>query len=72
MEMANSALMFTRPAHTRDSRGLFTSSPDDRILYFIKARDAADELRPLKFKFHREKLLYLPVTDFRDKEDDYY
>ncbi|GAG20350.1 unnamed protein product, partial [marine sediment metagenome] len=46
MEMANSALMLTRPTHTRDTRGLFTSSPDDRILYVIKARDSARGLKP--------------------------
>ncbi len=67
--MVNSALMFTKPAHTRDARGLFTSSPDDRILYFIKARDAIKELKPLNLKFNREKLLYLPVKEHH--EEDY-
>ncbi len=71
MEMANSALMLTRPAHTRDFKGQFTSSHDDRILYFIKARDASKELQPLKLRFHREKLLYLPVEESREKEDGY-
>ena len=69
MEMANSALMFTRPAHTRDARGLFTSSQDDRIPYFIKAKDATKELKPLNLKFNREKLLYLPVKEHHEEED---
>ncbi|MFC1981627.1 AAA family ATPase, partial [Chloroflexota bacterium] len=63
MEMTNSALMLTRPAHSQDSRGYFTSSPNDRILYFIKTRDATKELKPLKLKFNREKLLYLPIEE---------
>jgi hypothetical protein len=40
LEMANSALLLTRPRHAKDSKGHFTSSTDDRELYFIKCRDA--------------------------------
>ena len=72
MELANSALMLTRPAHTQDSRGYFTSNPNARILYFIKARDATKELNPLRLQFNREKLLYLPIEERREKEDDHY
>ena len=66
MEMTNSALMLTRPAHSKDSRGYFTSSPDSRILHFIKARDAAQEHKPLNLQFHRKELLYLPIEERRE------
>ena len=69
MEMANSALMLTRPAHTQDSRGYFISSPNERILYFIKTKDATNELKPLKLDFNREKLLYLPIEERREEEN---
>jgi len=71
MEMANSALMLTRPAHTQDSRDYFTSSLDERILYSIKTKDASREVRPLKLKFHREKLLYLPLEELSEKVEDH-
>jgi len=67
MELTNSALMLTRPAHTQDSRGYFKSSPNERIIYFIKARDATKELKPLKLEFSREKLLYLPIEERREE-----
>lgn len=69
LEMATSALLLTRPRHNRDEKGHFTSNQDDRELYFVKARDATRELKPLKLHFDRERLLYLPQLDLWEQED---
>jgi len=63
LEMANSGLLLTRPRHARNSQGQFTSSPDDRELYFIKARDADRELQPIKLKFDWEELRFKPQIE---------
>jgi hypothetical protein len=60
LEMANSGLLLTRPRHSQNEKGQFASNPDDRELYFIKARDSDRELPPLKSRFSREELLFKP------------
>jgi len=67
LEMANSAILLTRPRHIHGEAGQFQPvSPDDRQLFFIKARDADRELLPLALKFYREELLFRPQLIGRD------
>jgi len=69
LEMANSALMLTKPRHSRDNKGHFSSNQNDRQLHFIKSRDASRELEHLNLRFDRETLIYLPLTeDFEEAE----
>jgi len=63
MEMANSALMLTRPRHPKDSKGHFVSNENLRHLCIMKARDSTIELKPIELLFDRERLLFLPQSD---------
>jgi hypothetical protein len=60
LEMANSALLLTRPRHVRNNEGKFTSGSDLRELHFIKKRDADRELEALRLNFSREELIFKP------------
>lgn len=68
MEMTNSALLLTRPSHPQDEKGRFSSNPNDRILHFVKARDAIMELWPLQLRFNREDLLFRQLSDHYKEE----
>ena len=63
MEMANSALMLTRPLHPKDSKGHYITNANLRQLCFMKARDSTIELKPIELLFDRETLLFLPQTE---------
>jgi hypothetical protein len=59
---AATVLLLDRPRHSRDDSGRFQSSPDDRILYFPKVKDAPAEFKPLHLRFDRDKLIFKPLT----------
>lgn len=67
IEMANSALLLTRPLHPQNEMGKFSSNSDARILHFVKAKDATVELKPLNLQFCREKLLLIPPGKQREE-----
>jgi len=67
---AATVLLLDRPRHSRDESGRFQSSSDDRILYFPKVKDAPAEFKPMKLRFYRDDLIFKPVTDRYEDEQD--
>lgn len=67
---ATTVLLLDRPRFSRDGSGRFQSTSDDRILYFPKVKDAPAEFKPLKLRFSRDELIFKPVTNHYEDEED--
>ena len=68
---AATVLLLDRPRFSRDDSGRFQSTSDDRILYFLKVKDAPAEFRPMKLRFSRDELIFKPMTDHYDGEEEF-
>jgi len=67
---AATVLLLERPGHVKDESGKFVSSTDDRILYFPKVKDAPAEFKPMHLRFFRDELLFKPITNRDETEND--
>lgn len=67
---AATVLLLDRPRHSRDDLGRFSSNPDDRVLYFPKVKDAPAEFKPLNLRFCRDDLIFKPIADQYEIEQD--
>ena len=60
VEAATTVLLLEREHQKHDSSGRFTRmSPDSRMLYFPKTRDAIEDIEPMPLLFSRNKLLLI-------------
>ena len=67
---AATVLLLDRPRHSQDATGRFQSTSDERILYFPKVKDAPTEFKPLRLRFCRDELIFKPITDHYESEDE--
>ena len=68
---ASTVLLLDRPRHSRDDSGRFQSNSDDRMLYFPKVKDAPAEFQPMRLRFCRDELLFKPLTDQYEDEEEW-
>lgn len=65
VDAASSVLLLERGIQSRGEKQKYQSiPPDDRVLYFVKAKDAPSELEPWDLTFNRQRLV------FEMKEED--
>ncbi len=67
---AATVLLLERPRFVQDDSGRFQSNSDDRVLYFPKVKDAPAEFQPLKLRFCRDELIFKPITNTYEDEQD--
>jgi len=64
VDSAQSVLLLEKGLQPRDKKGrLREVSEDDRVLYFVKTKDAIDELKPLELRFNRETLIFERIEE---------
>ena len=67
---AATVLLLERPRYSKDHVGRFQTNSDDRVLYFPKVKDAPAEFKPIRLRFDRKELLYKPITDCYEEEQE--
>lgn len=72
VEAATTVLLLERISQPKDNFGKFLPSVDDRILHFTKVKDAPTDKRPLTLHFDREKMLFLPLVEDYQIEEQYH
>jgi hypothetical protein len=63
VEAATTVLLLERAPQPKDGFGKFLQSTDDRLLSFVKVKDAPTDLKPVRLRFDRDRMLFLPLTD---------
>uniref|UniRef100_A0A6M3XV90 Putative ATPase domain containing protein n=1 Tax=viral metagenome TaxID=1070528 RepID=A0A6M3XV90_9ZZZZ len=66
VDAAVTVLLLERTSQRRNKTGGYGSNPDDRILHFVKVKDAPAEFDPLNLRFNRDTLLFEPITERYD------
>ena len=68
VEAATTVILLERAVQPRDGSGHWLPSGDDRILYFVKVKDAPTDFTPVTLRFNREKMLFEPmITSFQEE-----
>ena len=70
VDAAATVLLLDRPRHSRDGLGRFQSNSDDRILYFVKVKDAPAEFKPLHLRLNRDDLIFRQLSNHYEYEED--
>lgn len=70
VEAATSVLLLERAQQPKGEDGRFQTSGDDRMLYFVKLKDAPTDFKPVTLRFNRETMLFQPI-DFSHQGNEY-
>ena len=70
VEAATTVLHLERAKQPQDNLGRFQHSSDDRVLHFVKVKDAPTELKPITLRFDRARMLFLPLINNSPEEQD--
>lgn len=68
VEGATTVLLLERAPQPRGEFGKFLTKTNDRLLHFVKVKDAPSENHPVRLRFNDESMLFEPVTDCYDEE----
>lgn len=63
VEAATTVMLLEHAPQPKDGFGKFLPGTDDRLLSFVKVKDAPTDLPPLTLRFNRERMLFLPLTE---------
>ena len=61
VEATTTVLLLERASQSRDGAGKFSQSAGDRILHFVKVKDAPTDTRQFTLQFDRVTLLFNPL-----------
>ena len=72
VEAATTVTLLERAPQPKDNLGKWLPRPDDRLLHFVKVKDAPTDLKPITLCFNRERMLFLPLTEDYQVEEYYH